>query len=58
MLRPSTQPMEPQMHRQHYKPPKELSPRTERALSVALAVFIGAALAECLAQWAMGVGVL
>jgi hypothetical protein len=50
--------MEPQMHRQHYKPPKELSPRTERALSVALAVFIGAGLAECLAQWAMGTGVL
>jgi len=46
------------MHRQHHTPPRELSPRTERALSVILAVFIGCALAECLARWAMGVGVI
>lgn len=46
------------MTRQHYKPPRELSPRAERVLSVILASLIGLALAECLAQWAMGWGVL
>jgi hypothetical protein len=46
------------MHRQHYTPPRELSPRTERNLSRFLAVCIGLALAECLAQWSMGWGVI
>lgn len=46
------------MNRQHYTPQRELSPRTERALSRLLACCIGLALAECLAQWAMGTGVI
>lgn len=46
------------MHRQHHTPPRQLSRRTERALSVVLASLIGLALAECLAQWAMGTGVI
>lgn len=46
------------MHSQNHTVPRELSPRTERALSVVLATSIGLVLAECLAQWAMGTGVL
>lgn len=46
------------MSRQHYTPPRELSARTERVLARLLACAMGLALAECLAQWAMGVGVI
>ncbi len=46
------------MNRQHHTPPRSLSRRTERALSVLLAALVGLALAECLAQWAMGTGVV
>lgn len=45
------------MHRQHHTPPRQLTPRTQRALSAALAIAMGATLAELLAQWAMGMGV-
>lgn len=46
------------MHRQHHTPQRELSPRTERVLSVLLACAVGLALAEALCQWAMGWGVI
>ena len=57
ILRGIDTPMEPQMHRQHHTPPRQLRPRTQRALSAALAIAMGATLAELLAQWAMGTGV-
>jgi hypothetical protein len=44
----------PQMHP---NPTRQLSPRTQRRLSCAVAIAMGLALAELLAQWAMGTGV-
>ncbi len=46
------------MHRQHHIPNRDLSRRTERALGVVVALITGTALAELLAQWAMGWGVI
>jgi hypothetical protein len=46
--------MEPQMQTNTTRPP---NPRTQRRLSCAVAIAMGLALAELLAQWAMGTGV-
>ena len=47
-----------QMHTQHHTPSRPSSPSTERALGALLAALLGLTLAELLAQWAMGTGVI
>jgi hypothetical protein len=46
------------MHTQHHTPSRPSSPSTERALGALLAALLGLTLAELLAQWAMGTGVI
>lgn len=46
------------MHTQHYTPSRSSSPRLQRTASALLAALLGLTLAELLAQWAMGTGVI
>lgn len=46
------------MHTQHHTPSHSSSPRQQRTASALLAMALGLTLAELLAQWAMGTGVI
>lgn len=46
------------MHTQHHTPSRSSSPRQQRTASALVAALLGLTLAELLAQWAMGTGVL